>query len=116
MVLDPRYKLAYFCKLGWQKEWITAAHKLVKGHFQRYMEDASWDSDAEDTNDFIVDNPQFYAPMPEYEDNMFIDLLTSATATSDTADAIKDELTTYLSTGIKTLKSSDPAGKIPPKP
>jgi hypothetical protein len=37
-VLHPRHKLDYFRKAGWQKEWITAAHRIVRDEFERsYM-------------------------------------------------------------------------------
>lgn len=38
LVLDPRYKLAYFQKLKWPKEWIDEARDLTTAAFANYSE------------------------------------------------------------------------------
>ncbi len=35
LVLHPRHKLHYFKTAGWQKEWIEAAHAILREEFDR---------------------------------------------------------------------------------
>ena len=35
LVLHPKYKLKYFNKQGWDKEWIDTAEEIVREEFRK---------------------------------------------------------------------------------
>ncbi|KAF7760512.1 hypothetical protein Agabi119p4_11188 [Agaricus bisporus var. burnettii] len=82
MVLDPRYKTAYFHQAGWEEQWIDVAIQAVNNATDQYMAYTLTSSPVDNDADIImVDNPLFHAlATSTVPDDIFDGFLPSMTS------------------------------------
>ncbi|KAF8718328.1 hypothetical protein AX14_011892 [Amanita brunnescens Koide BX004] len=97
VVLDPHYKLAYFQKLKWPKEWIDKARDLTTAAFADYSKSLA--ELVSNGDDFMIHNPQFDDDFQKTNNtsNIFDDLINdTGSGSASGASSAQDELTLYL--------------------
>ncbi|RXW14793.1 hypothetical protein EST38_g11056 [Candolleomyces aberdarensis] len=100
IVLHPSYKLRYFKKAGWDKDWMKTAEDIIRNEFKRVYADFKLLSQASHLTN-LRKPAKHSSSLPDSDDDINIPVSSEGSSSSDDEEMIS-ELDRYLK--AKTVK------------